>query len=203
MRDFYKHKLIIWGVSVALVFFLFWEINDATQVTLDPYIVLFIGVTKQIIALMMIFLTRKWTWRAVGVMSVMQGVAVLYIASAILYWNQELISRWNEPAADLGRSFLIAGLIPLLIGVFSYAWVVTNIGIKRRNNEDGETWDIPSRDDHDRRGDRQDAREDRLDIRAIDQDRRADEIDRASYSQELRFSKMEDREDDLTKRERD
>lgn len=117
-----RNKLLVWAIGLALVFLLFWEIGDEHQQRIDPYIVLGIGATKQVIVLFMLFYTKRWTWRTIGVMSVMQGVAILYLGSAILSWNREYLPTWREPITDLGRTFLIVGLTPLLFGVIRYAY---------------------------------------------------------------------------------
>lgn len=205
MRNIYKHKLTIWAVSVSLMFILFLEMDGKAQGILDPYLVLFIGAVKQIIVIMMILFTRQWSWRAIGVMSVMQGVAVLYLGSAILYWNPDHVGDWGEPVTDLGRAFFFIGIFPLFIGVVSYGWVVTSFGLQRRNTTvaDGDTWDIPAIESKGQRDKRQDVREDELDTRARGLDKRGWDMSKESLNQEQRRSVLEDREDALAQREKE
>lgn len=118
-------KLTAWGVAVAIAYIIFARvISDGA----DPFIVGTIGATMLVSGFIMLFFTREWTPRALGMMSVALGTATLYLGSLLFYVAPET-KQYFEPVTDLARAFLVVGGPLWAYGIVRYMQsVVTSIG---------------------------------------------------------------------------
>ena len=114
-------RLIISTGAVAATFAAatVWVDTDVSPTT--PRVVLAAGIAFAALTVTQLFATRHWTWRAVGLLLMQAGVAILLIGS---WWGYRLglSDGADEALSDLVLALWIVGVPLSVVGTALYWW---------------------------------------------------------------------------------
>ncbi|MGB3327487.1 MAG: hypothetical protein WBA46_00950 [Thermomicrobiales bacterium] len=116
-----RHAISLIALGLAAMFALVASLDEDAKAHLDPYLVLFVGLTFTICMLITLAFTPRWTLRSAGILLTLAGDGVLYTAAggrALFGGSPEVIHL----AVDLARSCFYLGAPLLLIGLGQWAW---------------------------------------------------------------------------------
>lgn len=112
-------RLMLAGLAVVAAFAVstVWIDTDVSPAT--PWVVLLAGLTALVLAVTQTASTRRWTYRAVGLVLYLYGIAVLLLGS---WWGY----RWGlsddsgEVLSDLVLALWAVGCVLALLGTLTY-----------------------------------------------------------------------------------
>lgn len=119
MRPRYAIPLIV--VIVLAVYVVLANVEEETKERIDPYLLLFIGVTFTLCMGITLAFTRSWTLRSAGVLLALAGDGVLYSFSGGRYFV-DVDQATVGVVVDLARSCFFVGGPLLLVGLV--LWLV-------------------------------------------------------------------------------